>query len=626
MSAPPPTLDRLRKALPYLLLVGLLAWNAWGHTYWMMRDGTPGGAVCCDMTAGLTTQIAMRQAGGELFDNVQRTLMPGVQTIPITLWHAWVTSDVDAIFQVQGIEFLFAQIALFLAVRAVAGPWAGLLAAVLLPTTPGAMSTARRMTPYPLQLWLLASVWWMLLKSRSLSRPGWVLALVPPIVTGILASNMVTDDVLFGLWCGALGLPAVLRGLVLGRDAWGERVHRGKVAAGTVVLVVLGGGAAVWLHWVRGELVYHAGYILSELGYRPTWWVPGQGHVQAYTEFLGDVPFATMALEYVTTLGDADVGWIGLAAGAAGLLAVAVFGRGMGRAEAVGAVVPFVVLSLITKKQTYYVYYLLLFLAAWPALGLAAVARLRRAEGPTRWLVPGLAVLAGALLYGRAAATWWSLTTTDVSAHMAARAATSPPGPVLPVGPVPPDRAPQEIAWLADVLDSTCPALDGVEAWVGTSAAVAWQLWAWEEGLCLQAPGQPVAGASAAFIALQQPAAWPSASFGVEQPARTVRPPPKPCTPDPDLPWGSRLRSLEAAEDWRQVAEVNLGWEGRCYRLYVREGGRHGDMAQVDPQRAADLPEAVVPFEPPMLRPPPRHTPGQGPPGPPPGAPPPGPR
>ncbi len=258
--------------------------------------------------------------------------------------------------------------------RRLGGLWVGVLAALLLPLFPDVALVGRRWGPILPQLLILLALADLLLCSRGLSRPLLALGCGLLAMLGAVVSPFATHDMLFLAAAGSMVGGAVLRGLALGRGALdGERAGRGWVLLGAA-MVALPAGLLVWR---LGPQYVSADYYAAE--------VQGGAYAGA-----GQVFHPWYLTAYLRLLFHSSAGpWLTVATalGLAGFL-----WKGRGRAELTCWLVgPLLALSLLSKKNWYYVAYVFPVLPLLLALGLGAVPwrRLRWAVGAVVLVVAG---------------------------------------------------------------------------------------------------------------------------------------------------------------------------------------------------------------------------------------------
>ena len=367
-----PVLD----ALPALLLVLGIARQLAVNLRWVAQDQRVGASVASGMTWWLNEAIhlhgmgqlwAHRTGGHEPLDLFSLSGLGG-----------WLLlgREPDAVLWVT-LGFLAASQLLLLDVgRRLGSSWAGLVAALLLAMVPEISSMSRCWAPQLPQIFLLRAAVDCLLASRSLSRPLPTLGFAIAATAGVVFTQMKTDNLLFSLAVAGMGAGSWARGLVLGRGPLpGQVLPRWRSALlgfGAVWLVLAGS----WLLYWRWMSLDYYGLEMSSPAYRTvaTWWQLSA--LSAYGRWLF---------------------WYGLGPvlGAAMFFGLGLFcWRGSGRAELLGwAALPLAVLSVIYKKNPYYIAGIYPALLLTGVLGLRALGlRWPRLRAPV-WL--GLALVVG---------------------------------------------------------------------------------------------------------------------------------------------------------------------------------------------------------------------------------------
>ncbi len=282
----------------------------------------------------------------------------------------------DGLMVTMLLLLLLCQLLVFDLGRRLGGPWAGVLAALLLPLAPDSGAMARRWAAQLPHMLLLAGAAHSLLLSRSFSRPMWTLAFTLWVTLGMTYSPWLTDDLLFLGAAGSMALAAGLRGVLLGRGPDdGPPLSRARVlAVGSACLLAL--TACTWLLVLP---LLQASYYVQEAS------------AELYVRNVD--PRSGYALAaYLRLLWRDNLGPVLSLAGALGLGLYA--WRGRGRAELLGwLLLPLLVLSAIPKKNSYYAVVIYPVIPLVTALGLARIPWAK-----LRW-----AAMAAPLVLG-----WWS--------------------------------------------------------------------------------------------------------------------------------------------------------------------------------------------------------------------------
>lgn len=349
-----------RTWLPLVLLVLGLARQLQVNLRWIEADGRIGLSVFSGMTDWLCTALAVHGTGG--FRSMVFPDLLRIDLLSLTGVAGWATlgADPDTPQIVVLLCLVAAQILCFDVGRRLGSAWAGLLAALLLGVMPEASAIARCWSPQGPQLLLLVAALDLLLASRSFSRLLPSLGFVLLAVAGCAYGPMNTENILFALAAAGMAAGAWGRGLVGGRGPLPDMpVKRWRSLLGGLVVVglVLSGSWLVHYRFMPLE------YIFLEMGNEgyhigPALWHPTA--LLAYPRWLvwyGLEPLLAIPI----------------------LLGLALFcWHGRGRSELLGwVVVPLVALSLLHKKNPYYI------AGIYPALAL--VAALGFASLPPRW-------------------------------------------------------------------------------------------------------------------------------------------------------------------------------------------------------------------------------------------------
>lgn len=308
---------------------------------WLGLDQQPAQGLCCDMVADIRGF-----SGSFTHDSPPWRLEQGWIQALAALGLKLAGADGPLLIMLLSVSAL--QLGLLLSARRLADPRAGLLAAALAPALPVIALAQRRVDVFAPICALVALGLLATLASRGFTRTLPTLAFIGLSFLTFTASPHPTDNYLAMLALGGVAGGAWLRALLLGRDLYGEPLSRGRAAAwGAALLmsVLLTIPIAPSLRDLDDAL--GVGYYLGEMG-----------HVG------GLDPWSAQALAaYWMHLFHRGLGWtlgVPLALGA-----LAWLWRGRGRAELLGLVLPLgLLLSLMAKKNIYYL------APAWPALAL----------------------------------------------------------------------------------------------------------------------------------------------------------------------------------------------------------------------------------------------------------------
>jgi len=383
------------------LLVAVLA-HALLALRWIRLDMAVGEPVMCEVIGPVNRLIAMRSAlpvGEVLF---HEEFVGGLSWLGLVGRGLFGPSTDSLLFTLLAL-LVASQLLSFDIGRMLGGPWAGVLAAVLLPLVPDVALVSRRWAPHLPQMFVLLAALDCLLRSRSLVKLLPALGFSVLAVAGAILSTFATHDMLFLLAAGSMAAGAVLRGLVLGGPRW-------RVALGAVVV----GALVCFTSWHLLHRIAVFDYYTDE----------AMG--EAYSAVPASHPWALTA--YLRHLGKAGLGPLLVGVGLAAL--VPYLWRGRGRAELLSwLLVPLVVLSLLAKKNWYYPSVVLPSVPLLLALGLHAL--------PWRRLSAPLALLlVAATGYG-----WWRVSFHEHGSPVYYRSAaedpafqTSAPPSLAPLG------------------------------------------------------------------------------------------------------------------------------------------------------------------------------------------------
>lgn len=366
-----------RTWLPIALLVAVVSGHAGALAAWIHLDGDSTSGVCCGLALPVVEGMkerASRQTGeGRSGWNRDQGLIPAYGN---AVFHALGRNPDGPLYGVLA-AFVLAQVLMFMLGWELKGPWAGLLAAGLMPLFPAIAYLTRRWDVHGPQLAILCAGALFVLRSRGLSRPLWTAGFGGVLVLGALSSSRETDNILLILALAAMASGGALRAWITERDAWGRSVSRTRCSMGAgVIIAVLAGLVALAAGGLPGD-------------------APQQGHaihpLMRYLEESGREEFRAQLpwwhLRHLTAYG-VHLFWYGLTPWLAIPVAVAAgfyLRWGRGRAEVLAWVlVPLVVLSLIPKKNFYY---LAVIYPALPLVAALGIASLRR-----RWFAVGAAL------------------------------------------------------------------------------------------------------------------------------------------------------------------------------------------------------------------------------------------
>ncbi len=426
-----------RLLAPLLVLAAGLGRQVWVGLTWIEMDRRVATPVASSMLDFLNLTLWQRGMG-QLW--VQR--LAGTQTLDLhslagMLGWEHMDHSPDALLLVVLAFLVATQLLLFDLGRRLGSAWAGVAAALMLGIVPDVSWMARCWAPQVPQMFFLVAALHLLLGSRSFTRPLPSLGFVVVAALGASYSAMLTHNLLCCLALAGMVAGAWLRGVIAARGPIEPApTSRWRTALLGVLATVLIAGAVWWLHLRHIGLAYHLAE-LQDRSYQPQL---GRWHPAALSGYLR------------------WIFWYGLEPplAVATLAGVALFTwRGRGRAELWGwFLLPMVALSLVLKKNHYYV------AGVYPALVLATA--LGASRLPRRW--PGLVALG--VVLGLAWVSWERASTAGWPDQDPVRMADGEqvfqsfgPPPLRP-RPEPPVR--REIALLRrHVSTSTCPVGQG---------------------------------------------------------------------------------------------------------------------------------------------------------------------
>lgn len=358
-------MSRTAAAVAILFALGVAA-HAADMLPWIAADERVSGSICCDLSGPVVDLVVSDRTGyREPFSLIRLHEQGGMS------WLAFIVSKLqgsfspDTLLHTQLLAVVGMQAAALWAVWPLAGPWAALAAALSLPFLPGIAFTARSWAPFPLQsMMLLVALGGAV---RGLDRPRWAAVTVVAGFLGATGSRLITDDLLFIQSIGLMLSASVIGGLVRQEVAEGRAVSRRRLVLAALVTAALMLGAIIGAFAPRGDVAHHIGYYAEELGVR-------SGEVAPTFAQLADPWSEAALLAYPRRLSNFELGmrWAYLLIAA--LPGFLWFGRGRA-AIAAGGLGPLLILSLVAKKQIFYVYLILPFIPVFVAVGLLAPLR-----------------------------------------------------------------------------------------------------------------------------------------------------------------------------------------------------------------------------------------------------------
>ena len=540
-------MSRSRTLVLLLFVAGVAAHAAW-MAEWVAADERVSGSICCDLSGPVVDLVVSERTGYRTPLSPWRLHDRGGMS-----WLAFAVSEVqggfspDTLLWTQMLALGAAQAAMLWALWPIAGPWGALAAALCLPLLPGIAFAARSWAPFTIQSALLivslgAAV-------RGLDRLRWAAVLVVTGFLGASTSRLITDDLLFVQSLGLMLAASVIAAAVHGQTATARRVSRWRLALGTLLTAGLMLGAIAHAFSPRGDVRFHLSYYAEELG------VQASEQAPTYAS-LADPRSAEALMAYPRRLSNYEVGvlWTGLL-----LLALPGFVlRGRGRAALLtGGLGPLLILTLVAKKQIFYVYLILPFIPAFVAIGLVGPLRRR----------PRAAAVAAALLVGVAV---WGIDTdkpppgsSQGTVRQWQRAVFQFPYPLTLYPQVRTEAGGSE-AYLSAVLPQSCPSPLGLvvldndlHGALGGEPELAARLKIVlaEAGMCVSLYRQlPDDGTAPAVL-------W----VGGDRSGS--------CQVSAEQPWSAAWAQAYRALDWAVVDQRTLA-DGRCRTLLVRDDSR----------------------------------------------------
>lgn len=352
-----PWLARAALVSPVLALALGLGLQLRDQLRWIRLDHRIGEAVHSSVVEGVPALIAQHEAGGLPWQGLWEA-GHGLN-LAAMVGRGLFGPEPDFLLHTVLCFLVGTQILLFLMGCQLRRPWGGVLAALLLPLLPEVAFMGRRWAAQVPHMFMVSAAALCMLRARGLSRPLPTLGFAAFVLLGGTLT-LTTENGLFLLAAG---------GMVLGVVPWalwkGPARPRTSVGSALVVGVL----ALVLWHQLRGGL--GQGYYVDELmapeqSALVPWWHPRA--LSAYLRY-------------------GFVSSVGLVPSVAFLVGLGLFAwRGRQRGAPLGWLLfPLLLLSLIDKKNTYYVAVLYPVVALVAGVGLAAL--------PWRWLrYPLLAV------------------------------------------------------------------------------------------------------------------------------------------------------------------------------------------------------------------------------------------
>jgi len=362
-------------AAPYAALALGLALQVWVGLRWIRLDQSVGEGVF-PYGSWPMTQMLERIELGKLSSYLTSTIPPDLFSFTGLTGRALFGANPDALLITILVLLVIAQLLLFDIARWLGSPWAGVLAALLLPLAPDTGTLAHRWAAQLPHMLILVSSAACLVRSRSFTRWLPTVGFTLCVMVGMAYSVWLTDNLLFLVAAGSMAVAVAVRGLALNRGPTpGPLLGRRRVLGGSLaVAAVLAAGT--WLLVVqRLELSYYVDETMAEqygqaldpkspqalLGYLRFLWRDAMGPVLCIAAFTGAALYARY---------------------------------GTARAELLGwLLLPLLGLSIIAKKNSYYLAVIYPVIPLVTALGLARI--------PWRWLrIPAMLLVL--------ATAWWS--------------------------------------------------------------------------------------------------------------------------------------------------------------------------------------------------------------------------
>ena len=383
---------------PRLLLVAVIALHLLVVRHWIAEDQSVAPPLDASNIHQLSGLIQAQQTGDLL--RPDKLEQPGLMSwIGLAVWNVF-GHDPDTLKWLLVAAIALAQLAAFDVGARLHSRWAGVLAATVVPLAPDVTWMSQRWFPGAFHILCMLLVLALLVRSRSLSRPLPVLGMAIVLAAGSVMGVMHTNNACFLIAAGGMIAVAMVRGIVLGRGPLErERAARWRPLVGGVFLL-----AVIW------SVCHQVQFFGTNLAY-----LTGEMANPVFAE--GASPWSWRALtaypRYLAITGLSPLLAVPLA-----VAFVPFVRRGPARAELLGGIVlTLLALSLISKKNTYYLLCIHAYLPVVIAVGLFHVRpRFLRIAlvaatlffGGSRWVVnwahpppPLLGALLCPLLMGR---------------------------------------------------------------------------------------------------------------------------------------------------------------------------------------------------------------------------------
>jgi hypothetical protein len=340
-------------AAPWFTLALGMALESWVGLRWLSLEARVGEPVVCEAIWPVNDLITATYSG-QL--EASSLLAPGLISWLGMAGHALLGGGGRSLLLTMLLCMLGCQLLAFDIGRLLGDRWIGVIAALLLPLFPDLATVGRRWGPILPQLLLLLAMADLLIRSRSLSRPPLALGVGLLGAVGTLFSPFSTHNLIFLAAAGSLCAGAAGRGLLLGRPPVpGEPVPRWRVALGSVLAAL----PTLLAAWVVIRLNTDPSYYTSEANAET---YAGAGRVLHPL-------FLTTYLRHIATSSAGPLLTVATVLGLAGFV-----WRGRARAELLlWGLLPLAALTLIAKKNWYYIAVIFPVLPLLAALGLRAI-------------------------------------------------------------------------------------------------------------------------------------------------------------------------------------------------------------------------------------------------------------